>query len=803
MTSLLQDLRFTLRTFQRAPGFTAAAVLFLALGIGGNAAIFSLVDRLLLRPLPLESPERLVLVWESQAEVEETRNLVSLVEYDAWAAAGRPFAGLAAYTEAFFNLTGVDRPERLAGAIATPNLLSTLGLQPVAGRFFLPEEGEPGAPAVAVVSHRLWRQRFGADPAMVGRRLDLNGDTFEVVGVLPPQFLLPGKQVDLLVPLAPDPEERANAEAHFLTVLGRLAPGVSLTQARQEMDAAARRLAQTFPASNAGHGVNLQPLHDELVGETRPALLALLVAVCCVLLAACTNLANLQLARIVGRKGELAVRMALGASRGRVIRQLLVESLVLGLLGGAAGLLLARLLARSLVVLSPVQTPLLAAPALDGRVLAFTLAVALFTGMAVGLLPALHAARVDLQGTLKAAGRKPAGARGGQPARRMLVAAEVALSLVLLVGAGLMIRTFANLLDVDPGFRTEELVTLDLSIPMARLAEGDNPAAFLQRLIVRLQSVPGITAAGATSHLPMSGEDGDRSFTIEGREPADPEEALGSEYRRVSPRYLEILRVPLRRGRTFTERDDAEAPLVVVVNQAFADRFFAGEAPVGRRLLIRDGEARPREIVGVVGNLRHFALASDPQPEMYVPVLQRWWSNMTLVVAGTGTPAEVAETVRKEVWAMDSQIPVSNAGTVAAYVERSVARQRFTMLLLSVFGALALALAAAGVYAVQAYSVQSRRDEIGIRMALGAQPRSVTSLVVGHGLPAVAVGLAAGLAGAYFLTRLLASLLYDVSTFDAVVFVAVPVLLGLVALVACYLPARHAARLDPVALFAE
>ncbi|HSF44305.1 MAG TPA: ABC transporter permease [Thermoanaerobaculia bacterium] len=804
MTSLLHDLRFTLRTFRRAPGFTAVAVLVLALGIGGNTAIFSLVDRLLLRALPYESPDRLVLVWENQAELGEARNLVSAVEYFAWSEEGQAFARLGAYTEAFFNLTGVDRPERLAGAIASPSLLPTLGLQPAQGRFFLPEEGEEGAPNVALLSHALWQRRFASDPGVVGRPLDLNGQVYTVVGILPPEFLLPGKQIEVLVPFVPDAEERANPDAHYLTVLGRLRPGIPLDQAQREMEQVARGLSQRYPDSAAGHGINLQPLHDELVGEVRPALLVLLAAVGFVLLIACTNLANLQLARITGRNGELAVRMALGASRRRVIRQLLTESLVLGLLGGVAGLLLASLLARALVVLSPAELPQLGAVGLDGRMLAFTLAVSLLTGMAVGLLPAFQVGRVDLQSALKVSGRRPAGSGGSRASvRRLLVAAEVAFSLILLIGAGLMIRSFANLLDVDPGFRTAGLVTLDLSIPAARLQEGDSVGAFLQRLIVRLENTPGIEAAGATTHLPLSGEDGDRSFSIEGRTPADPGEALGSEYRRVSPRYLEVLEVPLIRGRAFTERDTAETPLIVVVNRAFARRFFPNEDPIGKRLLIRDGETRPREIVGIMGNLRHFALEAAPEPEMYIPVLQRPWSNMTLVVAGSGTPAEIAETVRREVWSMDSQIPVSNVGTVEAYVERSMVRQRFTMLLLTVFGGIALVLASVGVYAVQSYLVQSRRQEIGIRMALGALPRDITGLVVGQGMLSIVVGLGLGIAAAFSLTRLLASLLFDVSALDLVTFVAVPVLLGLVALVACYLPARRAARLDPLALFAE
>jgi putative ABC transport system permease protein len=803
MNSVLQDLRFTFRAFRKAPGYTAVAILILALGIGGNTSIFSLVDRLLLRPLPYPDPGQLVLVWENQAELREVRNLVSAVEYFTWTEEGKPFARIGAYTEAFFNLTGVDRPERLAGAIASPSLLETLGLRPARGRFFLPAEGEPGAPRVALISQGLWQRRFGSDPGVLGKSLDLSGERYTVVGVLPPELLLPGKQIEVLVPFAPEPEEKANAQAHYLTVVGRLRPGVSLEQAQGEMAEVAHRLEQRYPDSSAGHGISILPLQAELIGEVRPALLVLLAAVGFVLLIACINLANLQLTRSAARSTEFAVRMALGASRRRLFRQLLTESLILALLGGAAGLLLAVLLARGLLVLSPAQLPTLAGGiGLDGRVLGFTLAVSMLTGMAVGLLPALHVSRVDLQHSLKVAGRTPGGSGPGRnAARRLLVAAEVAFSLLLLIGAGLMIKSFARLLAVDPGFRTSGLVTLDLSVPRTRLQEGDDAGAFLQRLILRLQTAPRIGAVGATSHLPMSGEDGHRAFTIEGQ--ADPGEPLGAEYRRVSAHYLDILRVPLIRGRLLTEHDQADTPLVVLVNDAFARRFFPGRDPLGKRLIIRDGETRPREIVGVVGNLRHFALDAEPQPEMYTPVLQRPWPNMTLVVVGRGTPAQIGEAVRQEVWAMDNQIPVSNLGTIDGYVDRSIARQRFTMLLLAAFAIVALTLATVGVYAVQTYSVQGRRQEIGIRMALGAQPRDVLRLVVGQGMLAIACGAAVGLAAAFFLTRLLASLLYGVSALDGTVFLAVPLLLAIVALIACYLPARRAARLDPLALFAE
>lgn len=801
---MLRDLRYALRLAARSPAFTAVAVLVMAGGIGANTALFSIVDAVLLDPLPYRQADRLVMVWEDQSHLGQARNLVTPADFFDWQARSRSFESMAAYTEAFFNLSGSGEAERLAGVVATPGLMTTLGVSPALGRLLRPEEGEPEGPDVALVSHGLWHRRLGGGERLEGRTVTLNDLPFQVVGVLPRDLLFPGKEIDFVLPFSPSSEGRANRRAHYLTAIGRLRAGVDPGAAQREMEEIARRLEAEYPETNQGRGARVVPLRDELLGEIRPALLILSGAVGFVLLITCLNVATLQLARAAGRGREIAVRAALGAGRRRIAGQLLAEGLLLGIGGGLVGLLLAHWGVGLLLALSPADLPRAANVGLDARLLAFTLILSLATGLLVGLLPAARAlVSSDLAATLRPGSRGELGMERGQSrVRLVMVISEVALSLVLLVSAGLLLRSFAELLAVDPGFRTDGVVAMDLSLPRARLAEGESAGDFYRGLLERIEALAPVRLAGATSHLPLSGEDGDRAFTVEGREPVRPGESYGAEYRRISGRYLQAMGIPLLAGRHFTADDGAAAPRVVMVNQALARRFFPQEEALGQRILIHDGEIEPWEIVGVVGDVRHFGVDAEPRPEMYVPLAQRPWLNMTLVVSAEGAGA-VVPAVRQEIAAVDSALPVSNVKTLEGYLSASLARQRFSLALLAGFAAAALALSVMGVYGVQSHLTARRRQEMGLRMALGARRGTVLLLILRQGLLAVLAGVATGMVAAFGLTRLLTSQLYAVSPLDPWTFLLVPLLLAAVAAVACYLPARRALRLDPARLFGE
>lgn len=799
---MMSTLRFTLRTLGRSPAFAAAIVGILALGLGATTAVTSIVDTVLVKPLPFADPQRLSVVWEHRPQVGGDEYLVTPADFFYWREHAQGFSGLSAYTEAFFNLASDTFPLRLKGLIATPNLLDTLGVAPMIGRRFTDDDAVTGAPDVVIVSYNLWRQELGGAP-LEGLTLDLDGTVATVVGVLPADFVFLGKSIDLLAVYAPTPEGAANRLAHFLTVVGRLAPGVSFERAEDEMEGLARQLAETFPETNAGHSARVVPLRDELVGSVRPALVLLLLAVGCVLLITCANVANLLLARGATRSGEMAVRASLGASRGRLVRQLLGEGLVLGVLGGVVGLAVAWLGVHGLRALTPVDVPRLDRLAFDWRLYGFALLLSLVIGLVVSLLPALTGSRAALVGSLAAAGRSQGRPAAGRWLRTVLVSAEVTLSVMLLIGAGLLLRSFSAVLAEDPGFTTEHLVTVDLSVPWARLSDGDDPGAFLHRLLERLRQEPSIESIGATSHLPMSGEDGSRSFTITGRESASPEEALVAEYRRISVGYSETLGIPLLRGRTFTAFD-SELPGVALVNHTFAERYFPGGEALGQSLLISDGaDDVPREIVGVLGDVRHFGLHERPRPEIYVPMLQRPWPAMSLVISTKGSPETAVKTVRETLRQMDPGLPVANVRTIEEAVGRSVATERFSAFVVALFAFLATVLAAFGIYGVQSFFTQQMRREIGIRIALGAGSGEILRRILGRGILPVAVGLGLGLALAAGFGRLLENQLYGVRAQDPWTFILVPLLLGAVALAACYLPARRALRIDPGRLFSE
>jgi putative ABC transport system permease protein len=795
MRSLLQDVRYAVRRLLKSPGFALVAVGALTLGIGANTAIFSVVNSVLLRPLPYPEPEQLVQVWESRPRMNMPRSEVAPHEFLAWAERSQSFRQLAANDLTEYNLTGRGEPERVTGALVTAGYFPLFGVSPAQGRTFLAEEDQPGKDNVVVLGHELWRSRFNSDPSVVGQSVSLDGVPCTVVGVMPRGFRLPDG-AGLARPIAFTVEDRAKAGSHFLNVYGRLKEGVALAQAGGEMATVAGRVEQDFGDVNAGHRVVLVPLHEQVVGGARTALLVLLGAVGLVLLIACANVANLLLARAAGRRREVAVRAALGASRWRIVRQLLAESVLLSALGGAAGLLLAVWGVDLLVSLDPTGVQRAGEVTLDWRVLGFTFGLSLLTGLLFGLAPALQASKADFNESLKEGGRSAQGL-GRSRLRGALVVSEVALTLVLLVGAGLLVKSFRQLLAVDSGLDPHGVLTLDVSLPQAKYAERQQITSFYERLIEQAAALPGVEAAGAVSVLPLAGNDNSNFVQIEGRPPQPAGQALRAGRRNVSADYFRALGIPVKRGRAFNASDAKDAPPVVVINESLARSFFAGEDAVGKR--IRTGEKSPWvEVVGVVGDVRHRGLDVETRPEMFFPHLQTPSRQMTLVVRAAGDPAALAGPLRVRVRELDRDQPVGNVKTMETWVAESVASRRFSVLLLGVFACVAAGLAALGLYGVVSYSVAQRTHEIGLRVALGARPRDVLRLVIRQGMTLTLLGTAVGLLAALALTRVMSGLLFGVGATDLATFVAVPLMLLTVALLACYLPARRATKVDPM-----
>ena len=802
MGALLQDIRYGMRMLLKNPGFTAAAVLTLALGIGANSTLFSIVNGVLLRPLPFPDPDRLVAVWENVPEKGWDREPFSYPDYSDWKEQSKSFEKMAAYCYAGAVLGEEGSAEFVAGAAVSADLFPILKARPMLGRVFTPEEDRPGGPRVVVLGHGLWQRRFHSSPALVGREILLDGESYTVVGIMPEgfNFPLPGSPRAFWVPLATDPGTRERIELrgnHYLLSVARLRDGVGPEQAEADLDAIARRLEKAYPDTNRGMGAVVFPLHEELVGNVRHALLVLLGAVGFVLLIACANIANLLLARASSRQKEIAIRAALGAGWGRIARQLLVESLLLSLAGGAIGLLAAIWGIDLVIRLAPGPIPRVGEIGLDWRVVCFTLGVSLLTGILSGLAPALRFARPSLDPDLREGrGGEAEGWRRNR-VRALLVVSEVALSLVLLVGAGLMLRSFQRLRGVDPGLKSDNVLTVRLSLPEARFADGARKAAFFERLLEQARALAGVRAAGVVYTLPLSGSNRSNSFRIPGK-PAAPGGDPDASFRSISPDYLKVMGIPLLRGRVFNEQDGASAPPVALINETFARRFFPGVDPVGRFVETDEEKTQRREIVGVVGDVRFDGLDSKMGPEYYVPYPQGPEASVTLVVRTASDPASLAPALREQVRALDPGLPLYDLRPMEDYLVGSVAPRRFNALLLGSFAAVALALAASGLYGVLAYSVVRRTREIGIRVALGAGPGDVLKLVVAQGMFLVLVGLVLGLAGALILTRFLSSLLFGVGAADPLTFAGVSALLAAVALLACLLPARRAAKVDPV-----
>ena len=810
MESWLTDLRYALRTLAKSPGFTFVALLTLGLGIGANAAIFSVVQGVLLRPLPYQEPERLVRVLHTHAEQGVMDGAFSPQDFDdltrELAGPRGPWERLGAYFftpgQSGMTLTGEGEPRRLEAAMVSAGFFPALGVEAARGRTLRPEENVPGADRVVLLSDRLWRRSFGADPRIVGGTLRLDGEAYTVAGVMPPSFQFPAREVDVWAPISLIAEDDIphRRSLRWMHVVGRLRPGTSLERADVQTDALLARLAAAYPDSNEGWSAGrVVPLHEALVGDVRPALVVLLAAVAGVLLIACANLANLLLARATTRGRELAVRAALGAGRRRLVRQLLIESVVLALAGGALGLLLAAWGVDALVALAAGDLPRPDEVRPDAGVVAFTFGLSLLTGLAFGLLPAFRASRLaGLHEVLKIRGRSGAPVRGGgggrgrSLARNGLIVAETALAVVLLVGAGLMLRSFRALLDVDPGFRAENVLSLSLNFPDT-IEEGRR-AALRAEIIRRVEALPGVIAAGGAKTLPLGGGGEPYGFSVPGRSGALAEVQPQAGGFIVTPGYFRALGIPVLAGRAFTERDGEEHP-VIVVNRALARQVWPGEPAVGKTLML--GEFR-LEVVGVVGDVRSAGLAADPGSAVYIPSTLAPRSTMKLFVRTASDPLALAGAVRETIWQVDRDLPISDVAALPQVVAEDVARPRFLSVLLALFGALALTLAAVGLYGVVAYGVGQRTHEIGIRMALGAGRGRVLRGVVGQGMGWTLLGLALGLAGAFAATRLLAGLLFGVAPTDAVTFAGVALLLAAAAALASWVPARRAAATDPL-----
>ena len=800
MSTLWQDLRYGMRVLLKQRGFTLVAALALALGIGANTAIFSVVNAVLLRPLPFPEPGRLLVVWtDHRARGGPEVEWASPEEFEDWRGQNSVFERMAGYTGWGPTLTGQGEPEQLSGAAVSADMFPLFGVEPALGRGFLPEEDRRGAERVVVLGHGLWQRRFGADPGVIGRVITLGGEGHTVVGVMPAGFKSPLQpRAELWRTLRPALGPGCGRGCIVLRVVARLRPGVPLERARAEMSTIARRLEAQYPDSQKGVGVALVPLHDQLVRGVRPALLVLLVTVGLVLLISCANVASLTLAQATARAREVAVRLALGAGRGRVARQLLTESLLLALVGAAAGLLLAFWMVDLLKAFSPPGTPRLDEVRIDARVLGFTLVIGLVTGLVFGLVPALQTSKPHLNQALKEGGKGTSAGARSRRLRQTIVVAEVALALTLLVGAGLLLKSFVRLQRVDPGFNSRGILTATIGLPRTGYPERRQITAFYGQLIERLKALPGVQAAGAVSDLPLGGGASDVSFVVQGRPLPPPGQRPAAWYNSVTTDYFRTMGVRLLRGREFGERDSEQAPRAVIISETMARRFFPDEDPIGKRL--GNGEDDNwREIVGVVADVRHFGLDAEARPTMYFPDRQAPSRGMSLVVrAGGGDPLALAGAVRGAVLALDPNLAVAGLGTLDALVSDSIATPRFVLLLIGAFAGVALLLAAVGIYGVMAYAVGERTHEIGVRMALGAQPGDVLRLVVGQGMTLVVAGVGLGLVGAFALTRLMATLLFQVSATDPLIFASVPAVLAGVALLACYLPARRATRVDPL-----
>lgn len=789
MDSFIQDIRLGIRQLRRNPLVAAITILGLALAIGANAALFSLANAILLRPLRFADSERLVILTEAYPERGLEGVRAAPAKYLDWKRESRSVEHFVAYEIFPLSLTGTDSPEQLQVGSVSHDFFELLGTQPFLGRGFTVEEEEPGNDMVVILGHEIWQRRFGARADVIGQTLGLEGVQYTIIGVLPADFGFPeGTQV--WIPLAL--ETWLARSVHSLWALARLRPGVSLDQARSEMASIAANLEARYPDTDRGWRIDVDTLHAHLVGDIRPSLILLLGSAGLVLLIGCANLANILLARAAHREQELVLRSAIGASRGRLLRQLLTEALLLCSLGGIAGLVVAVWGTRLLVALSPSDLPRADEIGLDWRVIAFAALVTLLTAMAVGLGPAIRGSRPELRPMLHSASRG-----GGGGPRKLLVAGEIALALVLITGASLLVQTLARLRAVDPGIRTESLLTAKIQPPYFRYTRTAQRGQLFAEVLDEIAELPGVTAFGATSHLPFAGAKETFRILIEGRPRPEPSEIPTAEMRSVSPGYFATIGIGVRAGRTFVAGDDQEGPLVAIVNEAMARAYWPDREPLGQRLSIDGPEGPWRTVVGVVGDVRHFGLDREPPPELYVPYQQEAWRTLILVLRTPDDPHNHAAAVREAVWAVDTDMPVTDVQTMEGLISSTVAGRRFNALLSGLFGIVALVLAVSGVYGVMSYAIATRTREMGIRMALGARAGDVVREIVGEGACICAVGLAAGLAGALAIARMISGLLYGIEPSDPLTWLGAPMLLLVAGILASYIPARRAAGLDP------
>ncbi len=796
-----QDVRYGARLLLRSPGFTVAAVLTLAVGIGATAAVFSIVNAALLRPLPFAAdPERVVLLWSSNFQHGLEKSVLSPPDFADWRAQSHSFEDLALFFARSYNLTGTGEPERVLSLHTTASLFPVLGVKPALGRTFLPEEDAAAAARVTVLSYGLWQRRFGGDANLIGQTVSLNGEPLTVVGIMPSDFRPFYQDIALWVPLGKEAMQGRRG-TRFANAVGRLKPGVTVKQAQVELDILTRRLELEYPSTNQGWGARVLSLREFLIhGNISLGLAIITLAVGLVLLIACANVASLLLARGATRQKEIAVRLALGASRARLVRQLLTESALLGLLGGALGLLIALCGVR---VLSPRRPNFIVHEIqVDGWVLGFTLALSLLTVVVFGLVPALLASQPDFNVALKEG--VVAGGRRRQRLRALIVVGELALSVVLLSITGLAIKSFLRVQKIDPGFNPTGLLTLRLELPASQYPKSEQQATFYQGAVERLRQLPGIRAVGAIDSLPIR-DGGNHDFLYaRGKPPLPPSEQPLSVARIISPDYFRTMEIPLRSGRYFSDEDAAASPRVAIINEVIAQRFFPGENPLGKQIRLGgtvDEQRHPAwlSIAGVVGNVKHDGAIKEPGPELYLPLAQRPAPSLALVVRVDSDPTALTATVRQQIQALDKNLPVFNVMTMEQILAEDIAGYDIFVGLMSAFAAVALLLAAVGVYGIVSYSVGQRTHEFGVRLALGARAGNIISLVVGQGLKLILLGLVFGLAGAATLSRLMTGIFFGVSAADPATFVSVPLLLTGVALAACYLPARKAARIDPLA----
>jgi len=802
-----QDIKYGIRMLLKSPGLSIVATIALALGIGANTAIFSVVNAVLLKPLPFPNSDALMRVYEKDQRRGLLRGAYSYPNFFDLREQNHVFEHVAAYHDGDFIMTGRGEPVRISGGVVTADLFSVLGTAPVLGRTFLPNEDKPTETGrVVVLSERLFASRFNSDASVLNKQITLDGKQYTVVGVMPHAFEFPiqNEPLDLWTTIADDAAGdspvTAQRGAHFLRVIARLKPGVTESQAQAEADTIAARLEQQYPDENTHKGIHVESALKALVGDIRPALLILLGAVACVLLIACANVANLLLARAMTRHKEMAVRSALGASRLRVVRQLLTESVLLSLAGGVLGLILAVWWSDLLIALGKKDIPRAIQIGLDWRVLGFTLGVSVLTGLVFGLVPALHLSKTQLTESLKEGRGAGAGARKNR-VRGVLVVAELAIAVVLLVGAGLLIQSLWRLQHVNPGLQPENILTFNLSLPDVRYP-SEKQVRFYRDLMVRMRSLPGVQSASAVMPLPLSGDRFSISFQIEGR-PVAPKDEPSADLFIAETNYFRTMGIPIIKGRDFEDRDQHTSTPVIIITEQFARQYFPGEDPVGKRIhpgisTWDNEDSTMREIIGVAGDVRNRALNTEPKPAYYMPQSQLPFTQLIAVVKSTNDTRALTGSLTREVRAMDPELPVFSVKTMEEYISSSVAAPRFNTTLLSIFAAVALVLTIIGLYGVMSYSVAQRTNEIGIRMALGAQTRDVLGLIVKDGMKLVLLGLVLGISGALGLTRLLSTLLFGVTTRDPVTFVAIAALLSFVAILACYIPAWRATRVDPL-----